>query len=835
MTALRTFMPAASTETACFHCGAPVPADAGFYQVILGESRALCCPGCQAVAQLIVDGGMEDYYRYRQALPQQPEDLQKILAAADRFDIEPLAAEVVHQDGPVHSADLLLEGISCAACVWLIERQLARLPGMISASVNYATRRAEIRWQGAALRLGTILRALGRLGYAASPYDARQLEAARHRERKTALMRLFVAGLGMMQVMMYAVPVYLATDGTMTHGIEQLMRWAGLLLTLPVVLYSAAPFFRNAWREILARRLGMDVPVALGLGGAFAASVAATLSGHGTVYFDSITMFVFFLLCGRYLEQGARQKALTTLERLAARQPVLACRLTGYPASLTAETIPATQLKPGDQVLVQPGEAIPADGMILSGDSEADAAMLTGESRPLVKRAGDRVMAGGINIINPLVIQVEQAGEQTRSARILQLMQRALAEKPAMVLLADRMASYFVLAVLLLAAATGYYWLRHDAAQALWVTVSVLVITCPCALSLATPVALTAATGRLAAEGLLVTRAHAIETLARVTHVIFDKTGTLTLGRMQVINTVPLSGLDASACLALAARLEMTSGHPVARALVAAAGLLPPAAAPEQTKAVAGGGIEAVLDGRTLRVGSLPFVGALHGMPLPEATPLVADATPVALGDAHGWLALFFLQDELRPSARPLVEALRARGIEVRLLSGDTAAAASAVADQLGIAVAAGEMSPERKQETVARLQGQGAVVAMVGDGLNDAPVLAQAQVSIAMNEGAALARANADMVFLEGDLMRLAKGEALARKAMRIIRQNLGWALAYNAVSLPLAMAGFITPWMAGIGMSASSLLVVLNALRLARPTEKRNDHGNPLPADPA
>jgi P-type Cu2+ transporter len=806
----------------CYHCGLPIPSGADFPVEIEGVPRAMCCAGCQAVAQAIVANRLTDYYRHRDALPESPrEALPPELQELGLFDHPEVQKNFVRPVGEhEREAALILEGITCAACVWLNEAHIARQPGVTAVDINYATRRARVRWDERQIRLSRILEAIAAIGYRAHPYDVMRSEQLAQKERRAALWRLFVAGFGMMQVMMYAIPVYMAGEGEMTADIEQLMRWASFVLTLPVVLYSAAPFFVSAWRDLKLGRVGMDVPVALGVGAAFAASTWATLTAAGEVYFDSVTMFVFFLLSGRYLEMMARQKAVRGIEELARAIPAFCTRLPRYPA-MDVERIPVAEVGVGDTVLVKPGETIPVDGTVLSGESSADESLLTGESRPVAKVAGDAVVGGSVNVASPLVLRVDRIGEGTRLATIQRLMERAAAEKPRMVEMADRIAARFVVTLLLLAAVTAIVWWNIDSARALWVFVAVLVVSCPCALSLATPAALTVATGAMTRHGVLVTRGHAIETLARATHIVFDKTGTLTEGRPRVTAALALGQVELAEAWALAAALEAASEHPIGRALRdGAAGGVTAERAPVVTELVArtGRGVAGRCDGRGLRIGTPAYVAELHGVPEPdEAARWAAEgATVVALGDAAGWIALFRLEDTPRPGAAGAVAALRAQGLEVSMLSGDSPGAVARMAAGLGIGDARGAMTPEDKHAAIKALQDGRAVVAMVGDGVNDAPVLAQAHVSIAMGSGTELARSQADVVLLSDDPIHLAEGVTVARRTLRMIRQNLAWAFVYNVSAIPLAMAGWITPWMAGIGMSASSLLVVMNALRL-------------------
>ncbi len=813
---------ASAADADCYHCGLPVPPSTRHYVRIDGRDRRMCCVGCEAVAQSIVDSGLVDYYRHRDAMPEtrreaMPAELQE-LGLFDHPDFQKSFVRPVGEHE--REASLILEGITCAACVWLNERHVARQQGVSAIEINYATRRARVRWDERRIKLSDILGAIQAIGYRAYPYDAERSEQIAHKERRSMLWRVFVAGFGMMQVMMYAFPVYVAGEGELTWDIELLLRWASLLLTLPVVLYSAAPFFQRAWRDVRLRRLGMDVPVALGVGSAFLASLWATLTDGPEVYFDSVTMFVFFLLGGRYLEMIARQKAVRGVEELGKVLPSFAERLAGWPEQQDSERVPTSQLAPGDVLRVRPGEVIPADGVVVDGRGEVNEALLTGESRPVPKFAGERLTGGSINISSPLLLRVEQVGDATRLAAIRRLMERAATEKPHIAALSDRVATYFIVVLLVLAAITGVTWFVIDPQRALWVFVSVLVVACPCALSLATPTALTVATDALARIGVLVTRGHAIETLARANHFVFDKTGTLTYGRMTLEQVLPIGARSEAELRALAAAIEQGSEHPVAAGLCEAAqGLSLPRV--EGVQAETGRGMQGSVDGETMWIGRPDYVAACLGQPVPAA---LADfgargGSVVALGSEQGWLGLFRLADVQRAEAPALIAQLGRDGARLSLLSGDAPAAVAGVAAALGIADAHASMTPQGKQAHIVGLQrAPESVVAMVGDGVNDAPVLAQAHVSVAMGGGTDLARNQADIVLLNENLHSLGRGIVLSRKTLKIIRQNLWWSFAYNLTSVPLAMAGLITPWMAGIGMAGSSLLVVLNAMRLQR-----------------
>ena len=774
----------------------------------------MCCRGCEAVAEAIVAAGLTDFYRHRTAPSRRAEDLiPEPLRGLDLYDRPDLQQSFVHAENEhVRDAALMMEGIVCAACVWLSEHHVSRLPGVLEFRVNYSTHRARVRWDERQIRLSAILAAIAAIGYVAHPFDPRRQEALQKRERTVALRRLAVAGLGSMQVMMLAVALYAGDYQGMEDWIRVFLRWICLILTVPVVAYSAQPFYRAAWRDLRRRQLGMDVPVSLAIVTAFAASVWYTWRGGGEVYFDSVTMFVFFLLAGRFLEMTARHRAGQISEALVRMLPATATRLA---AGGSEAVVPIAELAPGDRVLVRPGETVPADGRIEEGASSVDESLLTGESLPLPRGVGEALIGGAVNVESPLVMRIEKVGSDTVLSAIVRLLDRAQGEKPRLALLADRIAGWFVAALLVVATVVLLaWWSASDFDTAFRIALSVLVVTCPCALSLATPTAIVAATGALTRLGLLTTRGHALETLARATHVIFDKTGTVTYGRPQVVAVEPTGEREARHCLALAAALERGSEHPVGRALAASADPSVPGAT--ELRNTPGSGIEGWVEGRRYRVGRPEFAAGLSAAPMAERTDLDAGSTWVALGDESGLLAWFQLADSLRPGAAAAVAALRSRGLTVELLSGDRVEVVAHVAGQVAIVEAVGGMSPQDKLERLRELQGQGKVVAMVGDGVNDAPVLAAAQVSLAMGSGTQLAHATADMILLSERLEHLARGVDMARRTLAIMRENFAWAIGYNLIALPLAAGGWLTPWMSALGMSFSSLLVVVNALRL-------------------
>ncbi|MFN3612042.1 heavy metal translocating P-type ATPase [Tepidimonas sp.] len=718
----------------------------------------------------------------------------------------------------VCESTLVVQGMYCAACADTVEAALAGRGGVLEAQVHAATRRLTLRWDPARTRLSELAEAVGRVGYRLLPMQQALAVSERTRETRRALWRLFVAGFCMMQVMMYTWPEYVTEPGQIPPDLLQLLRWASWVLSLPVLLFASGPFFGSAWRDLRQGRIGMDVPVSLGILITFVVSTLATFDPSGPwghdIWYDSLTMFVFFLLGGRYLEHKLRDRTAGALDALMNRLPEVVQR---ERADGTLEAVSLKRLQAGDVVHVQAGQAFPGDGEVLSEAATVDEALLTGESHPVTRRRGEAVVAGSHNLGGTVRVRLQRVGRETRFAQIVALMEQASTDKPRLARLADRIAAPFLVAVLLAAGLAGLYWWQFDPSRALAVAVAVLIVTCPCALSLATPAAMLAAAGGLARRGILTRRLQAFESLAAVDTVVFDKTGTLTQDRVVVRDVVTRPGVTRAQALAAALPLARASLHPVSRALVAAAGEQSDAPAWEVRETPGRGLTAQGPDGQTWRLGSAAHCG-LDEAALIAAGRAPADVPCAHLCDGQGWLATFVLDEGVRPEAREAIERLRALGLQVRLLSGDRLGAAQRVARPLGIEHVVAGASPEDKLATLHRWQAEGRRVAMVGDGLNDGPVLAAADVSFALGHGAPLTQTRADLVVQSGRLTDIVRTVEMARATLRVVRQNLAWAAGYNALAVPLAVAGYMPPWAAGLGMAASSLLVIGNAMRLGR-----------------
>lgn len=796
------------TPIHCFHCGEPANGHPAITLEVKGTTEHFCCLGCKAVCQTIHQEGLTGFYDFRTEPAATPRELSR--SELDR--LKELDHPLVQQSfvAPVKAgqeAQLLIGGITCAACIWLLENHMRQQPGVQAFTINHTTQRARLVWSPSEANLSTLLIAIHQLGFTARPYQADEAEQALKAEHRSMLIRLAVAGVGTFQSMMLAFPLYFELINDLSDEFITFFRWFSLLVATPVVLYSARPFFDNAIRDVRARHLTMDVPVAIAIGLAYGASAWVTAFGGQEVYFESVCMFTFFLLLGRYVEVQARYRAGLTGNALAGFQPSVAARVERGEAGI----VPIHDIQPGDIIRVRPGETLPVDGEIVSGESTLNEAALTGEYLPETRRPGDQVHAGSVNGENPLDIRVVRAGAQTRLSGILRVLDRVQSEKPPIARMADRIAGKFVGRVLILAPMVWIGWALAGADNAFDITLSVLVVTCPCALSLATPTAITAATMRLRGLGFLPTRGHTLETLNSVDTVVFDKTGTLTRGELSLTGVHPTGELDEDQCLQLAAGLEKHSEHPIARVFHDRSSVVV-----SNVTNHLGGGLSGFYQGQAVFIGHRAFVESHTSAAAPAASPHAG--MEIWLATESAWLARFELDDQIRDDARAAINALHAAGIGTMLLSGDRSRHVQDVAKALGIEHAIGEASPERKLAELEALKSAGRQVMMVGDGLNDLPSMAGAGLSVAMGTAADLTQLKADAVLLNGQLMQLIEALKTSSATRRIIRQNMIWAFGYNLLALPVAAAGLVPPWLAAIGMSLSSLVVVLNALRLSR-----------------
>ncbi|SDD17179.1 heavy metal translocating P-type ATPase [Aquimonas voraii] len=783
---------------ACHHCGEPLPA-APVLTEFKGAQRAFCCGGCAGAARFIEQAGLGDYYKLREEQGRRVGEDAQDYSAFDREDVLAEHSRVPAEAPDCRELTLIVDGMRCAACSWLIDRALGSLDGVEDVQSNAISGRVRLRWRPARLRLSSALERLAGLGYAAHLSPGEGLERARAAERRQLLLRLGVAGLGSLQAMMFAEALYLDFANQMAPATRDFFRWITFAVSAPVVFYAGWPFLAGMVKELRQRRLGMDTLIGSSVLLAYFASLVETLRGGAHVWFDAAVMFVFFLLVARYLERMARQRANAAVDALAQARPALAWRLD---ASDEAVQVPVAALAVGDRVRVPVGEALPADGVLDMPAAEVDEALLSGESTPVTKRAGDEVYAGSVARLQPLRLRITRTGQDTRLSHLTQLVERAQNARPRVAQIADRVAGHFVAALMVSAALTFAVWWQFNPERAFEVMLAVLVVSCPCALSLAIPAALATAGNTLTKLGALPLRGDALSDLADVDTVLLDKTGTLTTGSPQIARVEALAELDAEAVTRIAAALERDAGHPLARAF---AGIAAPRA--EAIEVSAGAGVAGEVEGRRWRIGHAGFAAGLdHDLP------------GIWLGDGARAIARFELVDAPRSDAHEAIAALRTQGLRVEVLSGDAPEAVEATARTLGIERWSARATPESKLARLRELQAQGHRVLMLGDGINDAPVLGGADVSFALACGAPMAHRAADIVLSGERLMRLPQVVQLARRTRRMIRENLAWALVYNAIALPFAAAGWVTPWIAALGMAGSSLLVTLNALRLGR-----------------
>ncbi|MCP4993806.1 MAG: heavy metal translocating P-type ATPase, partial [Gammaproteobacteria bacterium] len=787
-----------------------------------------CCTGCKSVCEAIYAAGLEGFYQRtlegEQLAP--PPELPKELAL---YDMDEVQEEFVDSLGEVRDIHLLVEGIHCAACVWLIENSLQALPGILEARVNLSGRRLHVKWDHSQLKLSTIIKRLGRIGYAATPYDPESAEGSLNRENRKLLYRMGFAGFSMMNLLWISIALYSGAD---QGEYRSLLHWVGFSLATPTLIYSGFPFFKGAWSGLRHLHLGMDLPIAIGAGITYLYSLYVTIMGSsvGEVYYDTVVNFLFVILVGRYLEAISKRQAVASTQRLLDLQPRVATLLL---ADGEEKIVPIRTVKQGQTVLVRPGERIPVDGRVINGTSAVDEAMLTGEAEPVAKGEGGRVSAGTINGHGPLQINVEELLKDTALGRIIRLVESAQASKAPIQCVADRIVPWFVAATLGLALATFAFWVRSDIEQALMAATAVLIITCPCAFGLATPMSIAVASGLGARYGILVKNGEVLETFSTIDHFVFDKTGTLTEGRMTVTSVQMADenwslGREMSSTIQdvigdLVA-LERHSEHPVAAAILACA---EQAELPLATRTVSdfenhpGFGVTAQVDNRVVAAGNTAWMRKLGITSDPGLEQKSRALDEQGIGSlicaVNGQeVALIGIEDQIREDAPQLIADLKSEGMELTLLSGDRRSTAEAIADRLGGMAVIAEVLPEDKDRVIGALQQNQHKVAMVGDGVNDAPALVRANVGIALGSGTDVSIASSDIVLMSSELEKVRLASALSRRTLRTIRQNIGISITYNLIMVPLAMMAFVTPLVAAVSMPISSLLVIGNAARI-------------------
>ncbi|MBG9991640.1 heavy metal translocating P-type ATPase [Pseudoalteromonas sp. NZS37] len=789
-------------SNSCFHCLESVPNGFSANVIIDDIAQPMCCIGCQAVAQNIVDQGMTDYYKYRTVRAGKVEQLvPEQLAFIKSYDNEDIQDEFIATNDDISEVLLSVEGITCAACAWLIEKQLLNLTSVKRVDVNTSTNRAMIQWDKTSTPLSEVITSLAKIGYKAYPFQSDIESQQKQQTAKAYIRRLGVAGLMTMQVMMFAFAMYFGMFSGMDSNFEQYFRWISLVLASPVILYSALPFLTNAINGLKAKQLNMDLPVSLAIFGAFGASCYATFMQVGEVYFESVCMFTFLLLLGKYLEFRARLKASEFTANLQKLLPLTARTINESGEELI---IAAKKLKLNDVVLIKAGEIIPADGELIKGKTTVDESMMTGEHQPVTKFIGHNVYAGCVNHDGVIEIKINKIGQNTLLNQIIRLQHNALTKRPKLVEITDKVAQWFIACLLIFASLTAIGWYQIDPEHAFWITISVLVATCPCALSLAIPTALTCAVATLTRKGVLIKQAHVLETLSQITLFAFDKTGTLTQGKFSLdeVDIIDKQYTKAQV-LDIAAMLERYSEHPIASAFDE---FTPAHRSINNVEVHPGLGISAQGATNHYAIGKSGWFNSKKSN------------AQASLYINKQVVARFYFVDKVKSDAKKLIDSLQSQNLTCHMLTGDASDAGQKVAKQLKLESVQSGCSPQDKQTAVEQWSSQNEVIAMVGDGVNDSPVFASAHLSIAMETGADISKNSADVVLLNSDLASIGHLLNVAKQTRRIIKQNLALSLLYNASILPLAALGLVAPWMAVIGMSASSIIVISNSLRLLK-----------------
>ena len=836
----------------CDHCHLPLPVDEIISSTINDKKLYFCCYGCKAVCETIYSSGMEGFYQRTNegGMLQPPPEIDSQLEV---YDIDEVQAEFVDITGDKREIHLLVEGIHCAACVWLIERQLSNTTGVIAANVNLSAKKLHLKWDNSQTKLSTILSVMGQIGYAAVPFDPEAAEGQIKKQNRELLFRLSFAGFAAMNLMWISIALYAGAD---EGEYKNLFYWISLGLATPTLVYSGYPFFRGAFTGLMNRHLTMDLPIAIGAGITYLYSCYAVIGGseQAHVYFDTVVNFIFVILIGRYLETMSKRLAVQSSQRLLDLQPKVATMLLDDDNKI----VPIKALKKDDIVLVKPGEKIPVDGLVIKGESVVDESMLTGEFIPVAKYVGNKVSAGTTNKDGVLTLKVTETLKGTALGKIINLVDEAQSTKAPIQCTADKIIPWFVSVTLLLASLTFLFWVREDFEIALMAATSVLIITCPCAFGLATPMAIAVATGVGARMGVLVKHGAVLEILSSIRHFVFDKTGTLTQGRMLVSNLFYVSfdkdkehtddllmqkivpdeslleklSVQQRSILALACSLESHSEHMIAKSIVnfgLQQGLHGQAKYQfEKIKAVPGSGISAVVilnnKAQEIAIGSLSWISQLIDIS-PELNAQlertminyhhIGSTVVYAYVEDEGLLA-FVIEDKLRDNARDIIQQMHEQDFHISLLSGDKKEVAEYMARQLTIEEVIAEVMPDEKDKIIQQKQANGDLIAMVGDGINDAPALVRADVGIAMGSGTDVSIDSADVILVNGELEKIPLAARLSQATLATIKQNISISILYNMIMVPLAMAAMITPLVAAISMPLSSLLVIANAARL-------------------
>ena len=794
-----------------------------FSAVIAGGNHEFCCFGCQTVCESIHNAGLENFYHKTpegETLSPPPELPTEIAA----YDLDEIQSDYIIAHDENRTINLLVDGIHCAACVWLIEHSLAKQKGVVLAEVNLTSKRLRLQWDNNATALSEILQALGNIGYAAVPFDPNTAEGALAKRHRSLLYRMAFSGFAMMNLMWISIALY---SGANEGEFKNWFHWISFFIATPTLFYAGYPFLRNAIIGLRQRYLTMDLPIAIGATATYAYSSYITFTGslRGDVYFDTVVNFLFVILVGRYLEAVSKRQALSATTRLLELQPKLATVIIDGQAKVT----PIRAVNVGDHVLVKPGEKVPVDGVIVDGQSAVDESMLTGESLPVAKGLEDTVVAGSVNGEGAFTVKAQHILRNTALSKIVTLMEDAQASKAPIQCTADKIVPWFVVITLTLATLTFFYWNQYDFEQALLAATSVLIITCPCAFGLATPMSVAVATGVGAKEGILIKQGASLEYLSKVEHFVFDKTGTLTQGILQLTTIETLDTYSPNEVLALAASVEQYSEHGIAQAILSAASeaglklqsVLDFISSPGQ-------GVQGIVGDKMIRIGTKSW---LEKQGCIEKNSWVNRAMELELKGiscvfvviGNEVASILGVADKLRPDALSTVESLQNQDVGITILSGDKQTVVEAITAGFGDVERQAEVLPQDKREVVRELQQQGIVVAMIGDGVNDSPALIQAEVGIALASGTDVSIESADIVILKNELNKVVQARELARLTLRTIKQNIVLSITYNIIMVPLAMMSLVSPLVAALTMPISSLLVIGNAARIKRFLKRR------------